>query len=1100
LQGGADFEHSHGGQYPGRGGAWKLLVPFDGVCTFVSPPMIPRAASIPAFPVAVLLLASVLCPYAPAQGGPDAFDDQKGRFISFEVGPVRSLAWDGVTGDLLALNQVGARLVVLHPQTLAIQAQVPIGLGAASLAVRPGTREAWVVDRVSGTVQVVDLERQTVVRTIRVGAEPHGIAFAPEGERAWVTCSADDTVVTLDAAAYSVAGTHPFGADTPRGVTWHAGRAWIASFLSGNNTVAQGRATAQDAALLVVKLEGAGVNPLPDLDLFPLQPGATPAQDVLDAAGAVRGLGAVLFDVIARPGTSELWIPSTEALNAEHRGETSFVDGQVVSNRIAIHDTSGVAPARIVDLDALAPDGKGCAQPTGLCFDPVRPRVYVCAYGSDVVAVLNLGTDGSITWAGLINIPAKQVYPRGSGPRSCVTDPAGQALYVFNRNDTAVARIELASLPAHRFEVTATHVAGIGRGEMSTEVQLGRHLFTDARNSGSLTSSCASCHVDGNTDNLVWDLSSYLDPEGTAPIDVSFGLDVKGPLVTQGTRRQEEGGPYHWRGERGHLNEFNATFVSLLENEVDGVLRDIGPDFQYMRHHLNRIAIPPNPRQDRERLPKGDAQLGEDLFHNLPLQGSSGPGALTCATCHAGPLGTAGEVVAATAEGVLSTLKVPSLRGIAFREQPEHDAGTSIGLRARNGGGLTHGGVYGLIESTFTARPGMPARPHAFQLTAVQSRRLAAYVRSFDTGLAPSTAWAATAHPGNWTQIRDDDLTYLQVEAARGNCDLIALRTPPQPGMPNFVRTATWDTRDRVFVQAGQALPSLTAAQLLLEAALGRPVTFLGVPRGMGLTAGLDRDADMLMDGDELLRGTNPDLADTDGDLLVDGYEVHVGTNPLAHTTGVPDTTPPQLVGQARLIYATTNTIKFEFNTSEYCRVHVGFNGLGPVQRIPLDHMGDTEHWVVLNNLEPGTTYTIDLRMRDPALNYRDDSTTVFSTLPRQLVEPVRCESIQLTVAGADPQLFAELDFRVGDQPAPAGYVAYGSVWRVPLSGGPPQVVARSIEAATQASGRAVLRASLAGIVGPPGTLFFVLREVAPPAGAAPWARAYSEVFDSIVY
>lgn len=59
-----------------------------------------------------------------------------------------------------------------------------------------------------------------------------------------------------------------------------------------------------------------------------------------------------------------------------------------------------------------------------------------------------------------------------------------------------------------------------------------------------------------------------------------------------------------------------------------------------------------------------------------------------------------------------------------------------------------------------------------------------------------------------------------------------------------------------------------------------------------------DSDGDRLTNGDELARGTNPNLADTDGDTLPDGYEVFtlICTDPLKTDTdgdGVPDNTDP---------------------------------------------------------------------------------------------------------------------------------------------------------------------------------------------------------------
>jgi len=144
----------------------------------------------------------------------------------------------------------------------------------------------------------------------------------------------------------------------------------------------------------------------------------------------------------------------------------------------------------------------------------------------------------------------------------------------------------------------------------------------------------------------------------------------------------------------------------------------------------------------------------------------------------------------------------------------------------------------------------------------------------------------------------------------------------------------------------------------------------------------------------------------------------------------------------------------------------------------------------------------IDLEMRDPAGNVYTDSSTVLSTRPRALPQPLRAAGIQLALRGAGPTLVASVDLRVGDQPAPAGHTVVGSVFRVPVLGGVPELIASGLQAQTNASGNAHLPVPLAGVTSTLGTVFFVLQDVlAPGPDAPPYARAYSaEVFATTVY
>jgi DNA-binding beta-propeller fold protein YncE len=1021
--------------------------------------------------------------------GPSAVqrDDQKSRYPAFEVGAIQPFAFTAEPA-LWVINQPGNRLVKLDPLTLAVQEQIPIGLGGASVFERPGTDELWITDRVQGCVTVVSRSRGAITHTIRVGAEPHSLCFSPSGDRAWVSCSAVDRVDVVSTATYSVVQSIAIPAREPRAIVHAAGKVWVASFLSGNGTAAAGTTADPLAAASIGPTQGPSTTALPDRDLFAIVPGALGA-DVLDRSVTKTRLGTTLFNMHVRPGTNELWIPNTEALNADHKGEKSFVGGRVVSNRITVVDAAGIAPTRVLDLDVIAPPGVRCAQPTGIAFDASGTRAYVCGYGSDIVAVLQIMQSGALYWRGHVNLPPRFGYPAGTAPRMCTLSPDGGTLYVLNRNDVSVARIAIASLPLSTpYAIDSPLPTSIGFEASSGEERLGRHLFTDGRNSKSLTSSCASCHVDGHTDGIVWDLSRYLDPEGTPPAQTQFGLDVKGPLVTQSTRRMEEVAPYHWRGEKLDLTEFNQTFITLLDREVNGVPAHVGADFQYLIHFINRLAWPANPLQKADRTLTSEEAAGASLFQTLPVLGGR-----TCADCHTLPLGTRGEVVAESAGGVLHSADVPSLRGVATKAGVPHAVGGAFGTRPELGAGLTHAGVHATIEDAIL-RPdhAFPGQPH-FAITPLQAQQIAAFLRAFDTGLAPATAFQTTVRADNLTAARDE-LQYLRTQADAGNCDLVVMRTPP-PGATTatFARTGVYVPELSSWRLADATLAPVDQAFLLSEAAAGSPVTFVGMPLGAGWSHGVDRDMDGLFDVDEARLGSGADRSDTDGDSFPDGYEIQLGANPLAYDVSIQgDTVAPQLVGQVRLVYATTNTLKIEFRTSEPCRVHMRLNGGPPVQRIPLDHQVDTEHWVILTDLSPGTAYTIGLEMRDPSNNIHTDTSASFSTLPTTFPDPVHVSAMQLAVASGNgpTTLRGSITLKAGGQPAAAQYEVHTAIYRQ-SPGGALTMVAPDLVGWTAANGIAAVRMALPAGSPPGSTWYAVVTRIDAPSGAPPYVLAY---------
>ncbi|TMB49214.1 MAG: hypothetical protein E6J56_23665, partial [Deltaproteobacteria bacterium] len=143
--------------------------------------MVPRALA------TVLLLVAA----APAGGG---------SFANFESGHVRPLALSPGGDRLFALNTPDNRLAIytIGASGLSLAAEVPVGLEPVAAAARTnlaGQTEVWVVNHLSDSVSVVEIDpsdvtRSRVARTLLVGDEPRDVVFAGSGHsRAFVTAA-----------------------------------------------------------------------------------------------------------------------------------------------------------------------------------------------------------------------------------------------------------------------------------------------------------------------------------------------------------------------------------------------------------------------------------------------------------------------------------------------------------------------------------------------------------------------------------------------------------------------------------------------------------------------------------------------------------------------------------------------------------------------------------------------------------------------------------------------------------------------------------------------------------------------------------------------
>ena len=110
-------------------------------------------------------------------------------YITFESGPVRPVALSADNNQLYVLNTPDGYLEVfsLTGEFPEHRGSVSVGVDPVALAVH-SSGDVWVVNHISDSVSIVDVNALAVKRTLLVGDEPRDIVFAgPGGNRAFIT-------------------------------------------------------------------------------------------------------------------------------------------------------------------------------------------------------------------------------------------------------------------------------------------------------------------------------------------------------------------------------------------------------------------------------------------------------------------------------------------------------------------------------------------------------------------------------------------------------------------------------------------------------------------------------------------------------------------------------------------------------------------------------------------------------------------------------------------------------------------------------------------------------------------------------------------------
>ncbi len=814
-------------------------------------------------------------------------------YTNFETEPVRPLALSDDGRYLYALNTADDRLEIFDAQGDALRSigETTVGLRPVALALRG--HEVWVVNHLSDSVSVVnvsDPRRPRVERTLQVGDEPRGIVVAgPKHERVLVASARRGETLTpgigraqvwiFDAAQPEAAPkiVTLFGAK-PRALAASAdGRlVYAAVFLSGNGTTT---VSGEDAVRLGfarpvysdaipyggVPKQGAIVRhsprgwrdnsdrdwsaavpfELPDYDVFVIDLSAQEPRVI----GNVSNVGTVLFNLAVQPGSGEVWVSNTEALNFipyESRLRGRFAENRVTRIR---RGSEGEFRAQAVNLNpqiasSAHVDGSdlrelSLAQPLDLVFQPDGKKAYVTAFGSSKVAVLD---------------ETAKVIDRlavGFGPGGLALDAKRQRLYVLNHLDATISVIELAQ---RRTVATMT----LRHDPTPLAIKQGRPFFYDAK----LTSqygdlSCATCHVFADMDGLAWDLG---DPNGTS-IDYPVALrnsglseprqnlhPLKGPMVTQSLRGLSNTAPFHWRGDRfgvpyapggdvASFKDFNPAFVALMGRAAE--IRDA--EMEAFARFILTVRYPSNPNQRVDRGMDAEQKAGFDFFTGPFL---SDTGQQNCVSCHVLPMGT-NRLVNFEGAQIGRDMKTAHLRNLYDKVGRFNVAGPQV-----SGFGLLHDGTFDSVVNFL--RLDVFFFPGTIEAEKDATRRhLQDYVMAFDTGMAPAVGRQLTVAG----DLADDDRRVLDVvmtRAVAGDCDLTAKAWDEKT-------QRGWLYRNRSFYGDRSADAPLTLGDLLTRyRRAGEPITFTCVAPGDGQRSALDRDLDGHLDGDELIAGSDP--------------------------------------------------------------------------------------------------------------------------------------------------------------------------------------------------------------------------------------------------
>jgi DNA-binding beta-propeller fold protein YncE/regulation of enolase protein 1 (concanavalin A-like superfamily) len=640
----------------------------------------------------LLLIAIVATPrYVDAA---DRWNRPRESFVNWEDPHVHPLELVPGGGLLLAVNTPNNTLMVFSVAggTPVLQSSIPVGLDPVSVRARSAT-EAWVVNRISNTVTVVNLSTNQITAVLPTDAEPEDVVFAGTPQQAFVSCQKPSVLDVFNPASLTAAKQTIFlNGKYPRALAVSAdgSTVYAAFFQSGNQTtlLTGGKANPFEVDL-VRRPEGpyGGQDPPPNSGanfVPPLNPNNPPPPPVsmivrknaaghwmddnngdwtIFVSGSLSTLGGVggrvpgwdmpdqdvavvnastfavtyqsqimniLMAMAVQPGTGNVTVVGTDSTN-QIRFEP-VLQGKFIHVNFASFLPGGTNT--ITDLNPHLTYQTGNIPVAQRQLSIGDPRGIAWSADGTKAWVTGMGSNNVIEISGTGG--RLGLVNVGQGPTGIVVNAANNRLYVLNKFDASISVVDgngmtvLSTVPF--FDPTPAAIK-IGRP----------FLYNTQLTSGLGQLSCASCHVDARTDGLAWDLGN---PAGTATtmtgIDDSTGQlitvqqpPMKGPFLTTTLQDAMNHPVLHWDGDRPELSRFADAFVTLMGADAPLTTTQIGQ----FEDFLDTIHIPPNPNRNLDNTYNTNLTVAGPN-NGVMVVGNAAAGAqefeADCRSCHIG--------------------------------------------------------------------------------------------------------------------------------------------------------------------------------------------------------------------------------------------------------------------------------------------------------------------------------------------------------------------------------------------------------------------------------------------------------------------------------
>ena len=583
---------------------------------------------------------------------------------------------------LFVANTPADTVDIINTKTGKIVKRISVGIDPVSVCIRPDGNEVWVSNHVSDSISIIDNNENSstylhVIDTVQEldietkatnFDEPIGIAFA-NNKKAYVALSSENKIAVIDVDKRTIIKHLHIDAQDPRAITVKNGKLYVIPFESNNKTQLSGgykvdgdlvtfnaheHSIANNNVLSLGHVTDIVKHPkVPDKDLF-----------IFDTKNdrlikTLSSLGTLLYGITV-DSDDNVYISQTDARNhvngrsGTKKHTLKELENRAFLNQItSINPTLGIPKPIFIDLEPAPPlhpkPGHSLATPFAIKVSKDGKLLVGSAASSDKIFTMD-PRSGKLL--GMVTVDA---VPRGITIEYSDKDIPLKA-WVLNAVANTVSLVDISSPVNPKVQKNITL-----EDPTHPIFKRGRIAFNAAHASTTETFSCASCHPDGHTDQLLWVLDT--------PV-VTGGNQIM-PRSTMPLRGLRDTAPFHWDGIPGDPYGGNNSAhirasvppnskiddpVSMTRHVIDGSLettmKTVGDPTKNderksgllskqerndMAKFLLSISYPPAQKRAYTNVLSDKAEEGFELFH---IKGDNDPSRQRpniCGDCHRMP-------------------------------------------------------------------------------------------------------------------------------------------------------------------------------------------------------------------------------------------------------------------------------------------------------------------------------------------------------------------------------------------------------------------------------------------------------------------------------